>query len=119
MDSFGGHHFSGDDRHIERNHRVAEAMIACMRAGIKVYQPGLPDVLGDDIQNLSPSSPCFYVGRDLKKLDVSELNKTKFTRIVGLLVSPGECRAVYNCRNKPMEWLGQGREKPENICRIS
>ena len=111
MDSFGGHHFSGDDRHIERNHRVAEAMIACMRAGIKVYQPGLPDVLGDDIQNLSPSSPCFYVGRDLKKLDVSELNKTKFTRIVGLLVSPGECRAVYNCRDKPMEWLGQGERK--------
>ena len=33
MESFGGHHFSGDERHIDRNHRVAEAMITCMRAG--------------------------------------------------------------------------------------
>jgi len=43
--------------------------------------------------------------------DISELNKTKFTRVVGLMVSPGECRAVYSCRNKPMEWLGQGERK--------
>ena len=111
MGAFGGHHFSGDERHIDRNHRVAEVMITCMRAGVMVYQPGHPNILSKRIQNLDPPYPCFYVGRDLKKLDVSELNKTKFTRVVGLMVSPGECRAVYNCRNKPMEWLGQGERK--------
>lgn len=111
MDAFGGHHFSGDERHIDRNHRVAEVMITCMRAGVMVYQPGHPDILSRRMQNLDPPYPCFYVGRDLKKLDVSELNKTKFTRVVGLIVSPGECRAVYNCRDKPMEWLGQGERK--------
>ena len=111
MESFGGHHFSGDDRHIDRNHRVAEVMVTCMRAGVLVYQPGHPDILGEEIQSLDPARPYFYVGRDLKKLDVSELNKTKFTRVVGLMVSPGECRAVYNCRDKPMEWLGRGERK--------
>ena len=48
---------------------------------------------------------------DLKKLNEGELNKTKFTRLVGLVVSQGRCHAVYNCRNKPMEWFGQGEYK--------
>ena len=111
MDTFGGHHFSGDERHIDRNHKVAEVMITCMRAGVLVNQPGHPDILSERIQNLNPPHPYFYVGRDLKKLDASELNKTKFTRVVGLMVSQGECRAVYSCRNQPMEWLGQGERK--------
>lgn len=111
MESFGCHHFSGDERHIDRNHRVAEVMVTCMRAGVLVYQPGHPDILSEKMQNLDPARPYFYVGRDLKKLEVSELNKTKFTRVVGLMVSPGECRAVYNCRDKPMEWLGRGERK--------
>lgn len=111
LDAFSNHHFSGDERHIDRNHRVAEALIMAMRANMQCYPPNLPDVLGEEIQTLDPEWPCFYIGRDLKKLNEGELNKTKFTRLVGLAVSQGRCHAVYNCRHKPMEWFGQGEYK--------
>ena len=111
LDAFSNHHFSGDERHIDRNHRVAEALIMAMRANMQCYPPNLPDVLGEEIQALDPEWPCFYIGRDLKKLNEGELNKTKFTRLVGLAVSQGRCHAVYNCRHKPMEWFGQGEYK--------
>lgn len=111
MDAFSNHHFSGDERHIDRNHRVAEVLIMAMRADMQCYPPNLPDVLGEEIQALDPEWPCFYIGRDLKKLNEGELNKTKFTRLVGLAVSQGRCHAVYNCRHKPMEWFGQGEYK--------
>ena len=58
LDAFSNHHFSGDERHIDRNHRVAEALIMAMRADMQCYPPSLPDVLGEEVQALDPVHPA-------------------------------------------------------------
>lgn len=111
MDSFNNHHFRGDAAHVERNHRVAEAVAMCMRSGIEVRPYMLPKLQNERIQKTVPDKPCFYLARDMKKIDMSEQNKTMFTRIVGAVFYPGGCYAVYNTRSAVMKWNGMGEFK--------
>lgn len=111
MDSFWNHHFPGDTAHRERNHRVAEAVAFCWRAGIEIFPCRMMKLQLDAIRPVMPHEPVFYPARDLKKIRPSEQNKTAFTRMVGTLFYPGGCYAVYNSRDAAMKWNGMGEFK--------
>jgi hypothetical protein len=52
-----------------------------------------------------------------------ELNKTAYTRVIGLLFYPTGCYAVYNTRDAVMKWSGSGevksREEMSEITRMN
>jgi hypothetical protein len=110
MASTGGHSFTGDQFHIGRNHRVAEALALCMAAGVEMRPYALPPLQKTKIGLVVPNSPCFYIARDFKKTG-GESNKTAYTRIVGALFFQGGAYAVYNTRDALMKWSGLGEVK--------
>ena len=103
--------FPGDDIHKMRNHRVAEAIAMCQASGFEFRPYALPALQNKRIAAVLPNSPCYYIARDIKKVDPLELNKTTYTRIVGALFYPGGAYAVYNTRNAVMKWNGNGEIK--------
>lgn len=111
LHAFQNHKFSGDVYHVERRHRVAEAVAMCMSAGLEFRPYVLPKLQGECICQTIPESPYLYLARDLKRVDEIGTNKTQFTRMVGAIFSGRECRAVYNTRNAVMKWSGMGEFK--------
>ena len=112
MAAFNGHCFPGDRFHIERNHRVAEALAACMAADVETRPYVLPTLQKSCIGLVVPDSPSFYIARDFKKAD-NEANKTMYSRIVGALFYPGGVYAAYNTRDAVMKWSGLGEVKTQ------
>ena len=111
LHAFQNHKFSGDTSHVERRHRVAEAVAMCMRAGLEFRPYVLPKLQTECINLTVPEPPCLYLARDLKRVDEMGTNKTQFTRMVGAIFYGRECRAVYNTRNAVMKWSGMGEFK--------
>lgn len=111
MDAFWNHRFPGDAAHRERNHRVAETAVLCMRSGIEARPYLLPKLQNQEILQVVPGTPSFYLAKDLKKIGEAEMNKTMFTRMVGVIFTYGSCYAVYNTRNAVMKWSGMGEFK--------
>ena len=107
----GGHRFSGSASHVERNHRVAESVAACMGAGVEMRPFLLPPLQKQAIRQVVPECACFYTAKSVKQLDNTEMNKTIFTRLTGALFCPGFCYAVYNTRDAVMKWSGMGEFK--------
>lgn len=105
------HKFSGDEKHIERNHRIAEALAMCMRTGMEYRTYMLPKLQNKSLLSVIPNEPVFYPSRYLKNVGHNELNKTMFTRLVGAVFSNHKCFAVYNTRNSVMKWNGMGEFK--------
>ena len=58
--------------------------------------------------------PYFYLARELKRENAYELNKIRFTRLVGAIVYPGGAYAVYNNRDQMLNWMGEGERKIRN-----
>ena len=111
MEAFWSHHFPGDRAHRERNWRVAEAAALCMRVGIEAQPYWLPPLQNEEIRQIVPDTPVFYLAKDLKKVGEAEMNKTMFTRMVGAVFTGGRCYAVYNTRDAVMKWNGMGEFK--------
>ena len=111
LSSFRDHVFTSDLFHIERNHRVAEALAMCMMADVEIRPYVLPALQKAVIANITLNQPCFYSARDLKRISDDGANKTMFTRVVGALFTPSCCYAVYNTRDAVMKWSGQGEVK--------
>jgi len=109
--AFWYHKFPGDSQHIQRNHRVAEALALCMAAGVEIRPYVLPVLQKRDFMLAVPDSPSFYIARDLKKIYGDDTNKTAFTRVTGALLYQGNCFAVYNTRDCVMKWSGLGEVK--------
>lgn len=108
---YDDHTFSGNSRHVERNHLVAEAAVMCMRAGIEARTLEVPDPMDDQVRQLRMPDPYFYFARDLKRVNEYEMNKIRFTRLVGAITYPGGCYAVYNNRWEVQKWMGEGESK--------
>ena len=120
MDSFWNHQFPGDQTHIDRIHRVAETVLMCQMAGIECRGYCLPSLQNQEIRLIVPAGPSCYLARDLKKVGSSETNKTKFTRLTGVIYSGREAYAVYNTRNALMKWNGMGEFKAlQNLIEIT
>ena len=111
LDTFPDNRFSGNQLNIHRNHRVGEAIAMCMMAGIETAPYVLPELQKAGIRSVIPETPSYYVSRNFKKICEAELNKTMFTRVVGLLFYPGGSYAVYNTRGSVMKWSGLGEIK--------
>jgi len=111
MNAFNQHKFSGNFYHVDRNHRVGEAIALAMMAGLEFRPYVLPRLQHTDWLQIVPSKPSFYVARDFKGNDFDAMDKTTFTRIVGAVFYPGGCYAVYNTRNAVMKWSGTGEFK--------
>lgn len=111
MDTFWNHKFPGDTAHRERNHRVAESVAMCMGVGIEFRPYLLPELQNAAILRLLPDNPVFYLGKNLKKIGLAEMNKTMFTRMVGAFFCENSCYAVYNTRESVMKWNGMGEFK--------
>ena len=111
MEAFWNHCFPGDSAHRERNHRVSEAVMLCMRAGIETRPYMLPHLQNGERFSVIPDGSSFYLARDIKKIGQAEMNKTMFTRMVGAIFSHGSCYAVYNTRAAAMKWSGMGEFK--------
>lgn len=105
------HKFSGDTGHIERNHRIAEAVAMCMRMGMEYRPYMLPRLQNKGILSLMPDEPLFYPSWCLKNIGQLELNKTMYTRLVGAIFTHQKCFAVYNTRSSVMKWNGMGEFK--------
>ena len=111
MNAFWNHRFPGNESHRDRNHRVAEAVAMCMRAGIECRPYILPQLQNQGMSKLIPEVPCFYLAKELKKVDEGEINKTMFTRMVGTVFSGNATYVVYNTRDSTMKWNGKGEFK--------
>ena len=111
MDAFWNHRFPGDTAHRERNHRVAETAIMCMRSGMEARPYLLPRLQNETRCMVITGKPALYLGRDIKRVGGTEMNKTMFTRMTGAIFSTDYCYAVYNTRDAVMKWSGMGEFK--------
>ena len=117
------HHFSGEARKIERNHRVAESVAVFMKLGYEVRPYKLPAFSSQYGSSVRLTRISFYNSRPLKNALSGELNKTQFTRMVGALFADDQCFAVYNTRGSVMRWSGMGEFKAltglKELCKIN
>ena len=109
-DNFCRCNFPSNVSHIERNHRVAEAMAMFMKMGLEIY-PCMLVSLSEELIQHRFSEPTVYPAKIIKTVGKTELNKTAFTRMVATVFTPDECYAVYNTRNSAMKWNGMGEFK--------
>ena len=120
--TFNNHKFSGDECHIKRNHRVAEATVMMRRVGLEIRPDLLPKLQSQRIE-VRITEPTFYPSRIIKGTFLEDMNKTMFTRIVGALFSGDTCYAVYNTRSAVMKWCGRGEFKAKQslgeVCRMN
>ena len=111
MDEYDNHNFSGNARHINRNHLLAETAVMCLRAGVEANPLDTPDMLEDDIKMLRCANPFFYFAREVKRAYKEEMNKIRYTRLAGVLTLQDGVYTVYNLRNEVPNWMGEGESK--------
>lgn len=109
-----GYSLPMNQSHLDRNHRVGEALAVCMDAGIEILPHNLPKLqVGRRAYLIAPGSPFFLTSRAIKQIggDDDEANKTNFTRMVGGLFAGNNCYCVFNTRDSVMKWSGGGEMK--------
>jgi hypothetical protein len=111
LESYPDNKFTGDRMRIMRNHRAGEALAMCMMADVEIAPYVLPKLQKQTILPAIAEASGYYLARNFKKIYEAELNKTIFTRVVGLLLYPSGSYAVYNTREAIMKWSGLGELK--------
>ena len=109
--AFWDHQFPGDAAHKDRNYRVAESVVMCMRSGIEFRPYRAPLLQNETAKRSFTAVPIFYPARTIKQVGMTEQNKIMFTRLTGAILSDQKCFAVYNTRNAAMKWSGMGEFK--------
>ena len=112
LDTYDNHHLRTTEDRIIRNHRIAEAAVMCMNAGIEARSYSAPKLTKQYHQVIPFNDPAFYLSKHLKKTDPDGFNKTKYARIVGALFYQTGCYSVYNLRDTMMKW------KPESELKV-
>ena len=112
LDTYDNHHLRTTEDRIIRNHRIAEAAVMCMNAGIEARSYIAPKLTKQYHQVFPFTDPAFYLSKHLKKIDPDGFNKTKYARIVGALFYQTGCYSVYNLRDTMMKW------KPESELKV-
>ena len=112
LDTYDNHHLRTTEDRIIRNHRIAEATVMCMNAGIEARSYIAPKLTKQYHQEIPFTDPAFYLSKHLKKIDPDGFNKTKYARIVGALFYETGCYSVYNLRDALMKW------KPESELKV-
>ena len=112
LDTYDNHHLRTTEDRIIRNHRIAEAAVMCLNAGIEARSYIAPKLTKQYHQVIPFNDPAFYLSKHLKKIDPDGFNKTKYARIVGALFYQTGCYSVYNLRDTMMKW------KPESELKV-
>ena len=68
MEITRNHTFPGSIKNKDRNHRIAEVLAMCMRAGIEVRPYLLPKFQFEKLAPVRLSEASMYLAKDLKKL---------------------------------------------------
>ena len=110
VETYSSHHFRGDSYHVDRNHRVAEAVAMLMKIGVECRPYVIPRLQEKEFRS-GFSEPTFYIAREVKTAGAVEMNKTAFTRMVGAIFTNQGGYAVYNTRSTAMKWRGEGEMK--------
>ncbi len=111
--------FPSNVYHIERNHRVAEAMAMFLKVGLEIRPYMLP-TLAEELTRKRFSEPTVYPAKIIKASGTTEMSKTAFTRMVAAVFTYDECYAVYNTRSAAMKWSGMGEFKSkQNLIEIA
>lgn len=111
------HRFRGgkdSDRIVWRNHRLAEIMLMLQYINCKLWifeKPALS--LSEKNISIQNDEILFYNSREIKNADVEQRYKTEFTRIMGMLFSPGGIYGIYNTNRGLMKWNRQGEGKAQ------
>ena len=91
----------------------------CLRADIASWPHKLPDPNNIDVRRNEISGSMFYLSIALKDFWEGEMNKTKFSRMVGAIVYPGGSYMVYNSRDTLMKWSGNGESKVQSYLSVA
>lgn len=98
-----------------RRHRMAEILIMLNELDVKVWDFQKPyidlDIHGDKL--IKPDNIIFYTSRQLKNANEAEAKKFGFTRIMGLLFSPGGIYPIYHTNKGLIKWQQQGEIKAQ------
>ena len=91
----------------------------CLRADIASWPHKLPDPNNIDVRRNEISGSMFYLSLALKDFWEGEMNKTKFSRMVGAIIYPGGSYMVYNSRDTLMKWSGNGESKVQSYLSVA
>lgn len=89
-----------------RLHRIAEATITMMNAGVRLHRDEKPDIFAPTWEHgVRPflSAPVFYNSREIKEMGTVFV-KIHGARSVGVLLSPTQIFVVYNFGDGLMKW---------------
>lgn len=112
------HHFRAGKnigfRQIQRHHLIGEVMCVFTRLNIPIYDFMKPHLsLNSSDINIYNNDIYFYTNTEIKNIDKEQKHKIEFTKIIGLLFSPGGDYAIYNTNKKLMLWCTQGEHKSQ------
>lgn len=108
------HRLPGNQQKMLRRLRMAEVFALCRRAGIETRPWALPMLYADTNNEPRMAGTGFYHSRLLKNAQGTTL-KLSYTRICGLLLSPGGAYAVYNVHKGLIKGMpgGEGKIKAQ------
>lgn len=105
------HKFPTNTDKIDRNHRIAEAMAFVLMSGIEGRPHRTPTLQRMTIDRKIYYDPAYYSSRFVKNLLEAQIQKTQYTRYVGVLFCQTDYYVVYNSRDSVMRWNGEGEQK--------
>ena len=111
LQTYGRTNPSSSSVRIDRSHRLAETTALFRLVGIETRPYELPTLQLTNFKNIIPAEPVFYTSHTLKHFGQDSVNKIAFSRITGMLFSPGGSYVVYNSRDSLMNWNGRGEGK--------
>jgi len=111
MAEYDNNTFSGNARHVNRNHLLAETAVMCLNAGIEASPLYTPELMEETSKNLKHAEPNFYFAREVKRVYENELNKIRYTRLAGMITFWNGVYVVYNLRDEMPKWIADGETK--------
>lgn len=112
--------FRGDETRIWRNHRDAEVATYMLFQKAKMLPSEKPRLTIDGSKNvpLPTNDIWYYTNKEIKQVDRDGLLEVAFTRIKGLMVSPGGIYCLYNTNKGSIQWSNAGEAKIKRLLTI-
>lgn len=105
---------TSNDKIKWRNHRIAEVVCFLEAVGCSIWmheKPLLTANVRERAVRINEDDMLFYTSRELKQIDVQQRYKIDFTRLIGVMFSPGGIYSVYNTNYGRIKWHHQGEGK--------
>lgn len=95
-----------------RLHKIVSTYTSMKNSGIKIFADEKPDLFSSNEEgDITIENPTFYSALEIKDLGI-ECVKIKFSRAVGVLLTPNDCGfIVYNTDDSLMKWSSMAEQK--------